>query len=654
MKVLKCIAIVLTFLVFNIGLTQTRVAILDFENTSGITKYDGFGKALSNMLITDLKNNIHPRKVAFLERSQLNKILEEQGLQKSKDFDNSTAVSFGKLAGVKYVLLGSVYVLDGKCNISARLVDVETTEIIYAKESNGKISEWLSLKTVLAEELAKELNNPIKVDDAFTSEINEGTIVQYSKVINKMDEGDVEGANNMAEMLTDLQPDFKYFKEIQLEIEAIKERLSNLENEVEVSVNDPIGSAMNFYDNGNHDQAIKYLKIGRNRLAKNDIGGLIYYFYRFQEVYDKIDTKKSIAYCDSILNIYPYLENVIMLKTLLLNKLEQYGEALNLIEPLIRNYEKHTNIDLFDQYLLAYLKKDNIEKTGSNGIALDATFVYGYQIQVNGHNLYGHGLDFHQGIHYSDHVSLFVEILENLYSPEKVIEILESITFHKPGYFELSEVNTKKIKPYYVPSNLYKSFHTDTLDIDIYIALTGEMYNGEYHELRNGGLWTQKSSMDCPCDILATKEGLDLNKSKEVSDSILSKHHYEMSFSIGWQYLVNGQPKKAQSKYLEIMDYFSRYDEGEWGYRKLSSNNQYIISKINLAHAYLLDNKKEKALELYYSFNFNFKLSQFNDLTIKEVLLDDWALFLEKDLLSEKAFKRIMDDLNAEIKKKKK
>ena len=73
----------------NNALAETiRVAILDFENTSGISKYDGLGKAMSNMLITDLKNNIHPNKVMFLERSQLNKILEEQSLQKTKILDD--------------------------------------------------------------------------------------------------------------------------------------------------------------------------------------------------------------------------------------------------------------------------------------------------------------------------------------------------------------------------------------------------------------------------------------------------------------------------------------------------------------------------------------------------------------------------------------
>ena len=41
--------------------SNIKVAILDFENTSTNSKYDGFGKALSNMLITDLKNFIHPK-----------------------------------------------------------------------------------------------------------------------------------------------------------------------------------------------------------------------------------------------------------------------------------------------------------------------------------------------------------------------------------------------------------------------------------------------------------------------------------------------------------------------------------------------------------------------------------------------------------------
>ena len=86
---MKIFNILLFFLIGSnfVQAQATKVAILDFENTSGKTEYDALAKAISNMLITDLANNIHPKKVEFFERSQLNKLLDEQKLQKSKNFD---------------------------------------------------------------------------------------------------------------------------------------------------------------------------------------------------------------------------------------------------------------------------------------------------------------------------------------------------------------------------------------------------------------------------------------------------------------------------------------------------------------------------------------------------------------------------------------
>jgi TolB-like protein len=55
-----------------------RVAILDFENISGIPKYDGLGKAMSSMLISDIEANVSPKRLQLIERSQVQKILKEQ------------------------------------------------------------------------------------------------------------------------------------------------------------------------------------------------------------------------------------------------------------------------------------------------------------------------------------------------------------------------------------------------------------------------------------------------------------------------------------------------------------------------------------------------------------------------------------------------
>ena len=74
MKTLK-IFILLILIQVTLNAQVKRVDILDFENNSGNTSYDYLGKALSNMLITDLSNNIHPKNAIFIERNQLNKII---------------------------------------------------------------------------------------------------------------------------------------------------------------------------------------------------------------------------------------------------------------------------------------------------------------------------------------------------------------------------------------------------------------------------------------------------------------------------------------------------------------------------------------------------------------------------------------------------
>ena len=229
------INLLLIFLSIN-GLAQTsKVAILDFENTSGKTEYDALGKAMSSMLITDLSNNIHPKKVEFFERSQLNKLLDEQKLQKSKNFDAKTAVDFGKLSGVNYVFVGSVFVMDGNCNITSNHVDVKTSKIVLSKEANGKIEGWLQLKSQLAEAIAQQLNNPITLDPSYKDQATTlATNNQYGKVITTMDQGASDKAEQMRSLFEETNPDFKYFTDLKDDIEQLKKRISELETVTEV------------------------------------------------------------------------------------------------------------------------------------------------------------------------------------------------------------------------------------------------------------------------------------------------------------------------------------------------------------------------------------------------------------------------------------
>jgi TolB-like protein len=241
--------IILSMLLVNVASAQpTKVAILDFENTSGKTEYDALGKAISSMLITDLANNIHPKKVEFFERSQLNKLLDEQNLQKSKNFDAKTAVDFGKLSGVNYVFVGSVFVLDGVCNFSSKLVDVRTSQIIMAKDVSGKIETWLQMKTQLAEGIALQLNNPITLEPSYKDEVTTlVTINQYGKILNTIDQGDAIKADELRILFQETNPEFKYYNDIKEDIDELKKQVAKNTEDIEI-LNESGGRVINAND----------------------------------------------------------------------------------------------------------------------------------------------------------------------------------------------------------------------------------------------------------------------------------------------------------------------------------------------------------------------------------------------------------------------
>jgi hypothetical protein len=73
------------------------------------------------------------RRFKVIERSALNKVLEEQSLHASGLVDDKTATNLGKIAGADAIVLGSLNVTKTQTKVSARVIDTETGETIVAK-----------------------------------------------------------------------------------------------------------------------------------------------------------------------------------------------------------------------------------------------------------------------------------------------------------------------------------------------------------------------------------------------------------------------------------------------------------------------------------------------------------------------------------------
>jgi TolB-like protein len=225
------ILIILIFLSNSCFSQAIRVAIMDFDNISGKEEYNTFGKVISNMLITDLKNNVN--ELEIFERTQLNKILNEQQIQSTINFDAKTAVQIGKLSGVNFIFIGSIFVLNDQCNLSCKLIDVKTSKILISKDVNGKIDSLLHLKSELAKIIAQELKRPYNLN--FKDQlVNKSIFTQYGQVLNFLDKGKIDVAEELCKEYSKNSNDFIYFNNLSTDIENIKKQLNKNTKDIEI------------------------------------------------------------------------------------------------------------------------------------------------------------------------------------------------------------------------------------------------------------------------------------------------------------------------------------------------------------------------------------------------------------------------------------
>lgn len=228
----------LIILVFNlisiVSISQVlRVAISDFENLSGNPKYDGLGKALSSMLISDIELNVSGKKIQLIERAQINKILKEQNLQSGKLIDKNSAVKIGKLLGVNYVLVGDIYVLNDDLVINARLTSIENGDIKFSNKQEGKLTQWLSVKTKIAKDLSQSLKVPFMEPTIEDKEINLGVLNTFINAINASDVGDFNKSELLINTIKEISSDFKYVDDLKMEIDKLKEIVNEQGKKIE-------------------------------------------------------------------------------------------------------------------------------------------------------------------------------------------------------------------------------------------------------------------------------------------------------------------------------------------------------------------------------------------------------------------------------------
>jgi len=133
------------------------VAIIAFDNTSGKeSEYGDLGGPLRDMLTTDLKS---VQNLTMVDRQALEKLLNEQNLNNSKNFDQSTATKIGKLLGAEVIITGTYFEFFGSLRVDAKLINVETGEIAFSVGVDGAREKFFDLKKTLANMIVDKLEH---------------------------------------------------------------------------------------------------------------------------------------------------------------------------------------------------------------------------------------------------------------------------------------------------------------------------------------------------------------------------------------------------------------------------------------------------------------------------------------------------------------
>ena len=123
------------------SMKNAAIAVIPFEDK---TRQGGEGLGVAEYIIFNIKKE---GVYKLVDRLHFTTVLQELDLAGSMLVDSASALKAGKMASAEYLVTGSITTVFGKSRISAKLIDVETTEIISSSTVNvmpGRLGEFVN------------------------------------------------------------------------------------------------------------------------------------------------------------------------------------------------------------------------------------------------------------------------------------------------------------------------------------------------------------------------------------------------------------------------------------------------------------------------------------------------------------------------------
>ncbi|MBR4219250.1 MAG: hypothetical protein IKR71_09455 [Bacteroidales bacterium] len=133
-----------------LSMQAQRCAVLEFKAGVGISQNDVDG--ISAIFITYFR----PAGYTMVERTQIDKAIEEQGFQRSQ-MTQAQMVRVGQILNVSKIVVGDINVVMGQYNVDARVINVETGTISATEGATFATSSYRASMQSVATKLAAKI-----------------------------------------------------------------------------------------------------------------------------------------------------------------------------------------------------------------------------------------------------------------------------------------------------------------------------------------------------------------------------------------------------------------------------------------------------------------------------------------------------------------
>lgn len=175
--------------------SRPGIAVLPFENGGSYGKdkedFDALRKGIAATLIFELARN---PAVRLVDREQTQRLLDEQGLGVAERVDAATAAKVGKLVGARYMITGSFIDLYGDFRVDARIINVETGEIMKVVRNDPKLHDrkdmYRMIESVAERVMADTKLPPLPAGTAQRTAVPTEALAHFSRALLYEDRGD--------------------------------------------------------------------------------------------------------------------------------------------------------------------------------------------------------------------------------------------------------------------------------------------------------------------------------------------------------------------------------------------------------------------------------------------------------------------------------